>query len=217
MTSTRLPGKVLEPIAGMPSLQLQLQRLARAGEPTETVLATSEDGSDDPVAELGRANGVRVIRGPLADVLARYRLAAELTAADAVVRLTGDCPLIDPAVVDDCVRRWRESEAEYVANVIEPRTYPVGMDTEVISSAALRAAAAEATHPYDREHVTPFVRSRPQRFGQIAVRHRPSLGHVRVTLDTPADLAFLRDLVERIELDAGFEEIAAKASPAADV
>lgn len=212
MTSTRLPGKVLEPIAGYPALELELERLTRATQPAEVVVATSVDPSDDPIEDLGRARGLRVVRGPLADVLERYRLASEQTAADAVVRLTGDCPLIDPAVVDECVRRWREGDAEYVANVIEPRTYPVGMDTEVISVAALRTAADEASDPYDREHVTPFVRSRPERFPQVAVRHQPSLGAVRLTLDTPDDLAFLRELVGRIELGAGFEEIAAKAA-----
>lgn len=217
MTSTRLPGKVLEPIAGRPALELQLERLTGAAQPAEVVVATSDDASDDSIEELASRRGLRAIRGPLADVLERYRLAAEHTEADAVVRLTGDCPLIDPALVDDCVERWRGSEADYVANVIEPRTFPVGMDTEVLSAAALRVAAQEAGDPYDREHVTPFVRSRPERFPQIAIRHEPSLANVRVTLDTAEDLAYLRALAERVGIGAGFEEIAAKAPPRAEV
>lgn len=211
MTSTRLPGKVLQPIAGRPALELELERLARATQPAEVAVATSDEPADDPIEALARGRGLRVVRGPLADVLERYRLAAEQTGADAVVRLTGDCPLLDPGLVDECVELWRESEAAYVANVIEPRTYPVGMDTEVLSAAALRAAAEEALDPYDREHVTPFLRSRPDRFPQIAVRHEPSLAHIRVTLDTPEDLAYLGRLVELVPLDAGFAEIARNA------
>jgi spore coat polysaccharide biosynthesis protein SpsF len=192
MTSTRLPGKVLMEIAGRPALELQLERLGAARQLDEVAIATSSDASDDPVAELAGKLGVRVVRGPLHDVLARYEQAAEDLAPDAVVRVTGDCPLIDPAVVDLVVERWRTTSAAYATNREEPRTYPVGMDTEVVARDVLATAAREATDPYDREHVTPFVITRPERFPAESLVLAPPLGHLRLTLDTPADLEQLR-------------------------
>jgi spore coat polysaccharide biosynthesis protein SpsF (cytidylyltransferase family) len=192
MTSTRLPGKVLMEIAGRPALELQLARLEAAAQLDEIAIATSVDATDDPVAELGGRLGVRVCRGPLHDVLARYDQAAQELAPDAVVRVTGDCPLIDPGVVDLVVERWRTTSVAYATNREEPRTYPVGMDTEVLGREVLAAAAREATDPYDREHVTPFVITRPGRFPAESVVLSPSLGHLRLTLDTPDDLEQLR-------------------------
>lgn len=212
MTSTRLPGKVLADIGGRPALGLELERLARARELDEVVVATSVEVSDDPVAQHAGGAGLRVVRGPLHDVLERYRLAGEALGADAIVRVTGDCPLIDPAVVDSVVARWRDGSADYVANVIPPRTYPVGMDAEVVSWPALAAAAAEATEPYDREHVTPFVRARPERFAQERVDRVPALGDLRLTLDTPEDLALLRAVAATVDpLAAGVDALAAAA------
>ena len=207
VSSSRLPGKVLEDIGGVRALELVLKRLDDAVELGGTVLATSTDRSDDPVAELGAAGGVPVVRGPLDDVLERYRLAAAEHPCDAVVRITADCPLVDPDVVDLVVRRWREGRADYVANVIEPRTYPKGLDVEVLSLAALTTAAEEALDPYDREHVTPYVRSRPDRFAQARVAHEPPYGEVRLTLDTPEDLAALRALVARTGVGARMGEL----------
>jgi spore coat polysaccharide biosynthesis protein SpsF len=192
MSSTRLPGKVLMDIAGRPALRLQLDRLARSEQLDEIVIATSTDPSDDPVADFARANGVRLSRGPLHDVLERYRQAGEESGSDAVVRITGDCPLIDPAITDEVIALWRSSDADYATNRGEPRTYPVGMDTEVVKRSVLETAAREATDPYDREHVTPFVITRPERFPAVQIDLEPSLGHVRLTLDTPDDLELLR-------------------------
>ena len=198
MSSTRLPGKVLEQIGGSCVLDLLLLRLREASELQGVVVATSSDASDDPIARLTEAGGTPVVRGPLEDVLERYRLAAAEHPSDAVVRITADCPLVDPDVVDLVVRRWREGDEQYVANVIEPRTFPKGLDVEVVSHGALDAAAAEARDPYDREHVTPYLRSRPERFAQARVAHEPPYGDVRLTLDTPEDLEALRALVGRV-------------------
>jgi spore coat polysaccharide biosynthesis protein SpsF (cytidylyltransferase family) len=207
MTSTRLPGKVLALIGEQPSLQLQIDRLRRADELDALAVATSEDPSDDPIVALCRELQIPIVRGPLLDVLERYRLAGEELGAEGIVRLTADCPFIDPAVVDRVVARWRAGDEDFVGNCVEPRTYPVGMDTEVVSWAALRASAAEATDPFDREHVTPFVRARPERFPAARVDLEPAYGEVRLTLDTPADLALLRDLAARVASDAGLPEI----------
>lgn len=147
MSSERLPGKVLMELGGRPALELLLSWLDAASEPAEVVVATSTDDSDDPIAEVVHRLGFASIRGPLDDVLERYRRAAERTKADAVVRITADCPLIDPAVVDLCVARWRDSDAAYVANVIPPRSFPTGMGTEVITASALVEAAAAIHAP----------------------------------------------------------------------
>lgn len=205
MSSSRLPGKVLEDLGGATVLARVLERLARCEELAQVVVATSVDPSDDPVAQ---ASAVPVVRGPLEDVLERYRLAVAEHPCDAVVRITADCPLIDPAVVDSVVHRWREGGEAYVANVIEPRTFPKGMDTEVISRAALDEAAADATDGYDREHVTPFIRDRPDRFPQAAVTRSPSLSHLRMTLDTQDDLEALRRLVAQVGPGAGLDQLA---------
>jgi spore coat polysaccharide biosynthesis protein SpsF len=209
MSSTRLPGKVLEELGGTRVLDLVLQRLGAASELQGVVVATSTDPGDDPVAQVAADAGVPVVRGPLEDVLERYRLAAEQHPCEAVVRITADCPLVDPDVVDAVVRRWRGADEQYVANVIEPRTYPKGLDVEVISRTALEAAAAEASDAYDREHVTPYVRSRPDTFPQARVTHEPSYGGVRLTLDTPEDLEALRALVDRVGPDARMGELMA--------
>jgi spore coat polysaccharide biosynthesis protein SpsF len=209
MTSSRLPGKVLADIGGRPALSLLLERLRRATQVDEVAVATSTDVSDDPVAETASRAGARVIRGPLDDVLERYRGAAQELDCDAVVRITGDCPFVEPAVVDLVVARWRDGDEDYVANVIEPRTYPKGMDAEVLSRPALGRAAAEAEEPYDREHVTPFVRDRPDRFPQAAVTLDPPRADVTLALDTEEDLAKLRRLHEEVGPEADLQRLLA--------
>lgn len=207
MTSTRFPGKVLASLAGRPALHLLLERLVRASELDGVVVATSTDPTDDAVAVAAEAAGVDVLRGPLDDVLERYRIAGETIGCDAIVRITADCPLIDPRTVDLVVRRWREGTEDYVANCFEPRTYPPGFDTEVVSRQALVTAAAEATDPEDREHVTPFIRGRPERFTQAKVELNPPAGRIRLVLDTPEDLEYLRSLVAEVGPDASGDEI----------
>ena len=211
MTSTRLPGKVLADLGGRSVLQWVLARLEAASELDGVVVATSDDPSDDPVAQAAASLGASVVRGPLVDVLARYAIAARELGSEGIVRVTADCPLIDPAVVDEVVAAWREGGAAYVSNVIEPRTYPVGMDAEVVDAAALLVADAEASEAHDREHVTPFVRSRPERFAQRAVRLAEPRPDVRLTLDTPEDLEVLRDVVGATGPDRALAELVAAA------
>lgn len=211
MSSTRLPGKVLADLGGRPVLEWVLSRLGAARELAGVAVATSDDPGDDPVADAADRLGARVIRGPLADVLARYAKAAAELGPEGIVRVTADCPLIDPAVVDEVVERWRAGDAAYVANVIEPRSYPVGMDTEVVDTEALLTADAEATEPYDREHVTSFVRSRPDRFAHEAVRLADPRPDVRLTLDTAEDLDRLRAVVAATGPEAPLAELVAAA------
>ena len=198
MSSSRLPGKVLAELAGgVTALGLQLERLADCREVAGVVVATSDRPEDDGIAELARASRTGIVRGSLHDVLDRFALVLERFAPAGVVRLTADCPVIDPAVVDTVARRWREGSEDYVANVLPPRTFPVGMDTEVVTGTALRAADAEASDPYDREHVTPFIRENLERFPAASVTLGAPRPDVRLVLDTAADLERLRAVVAR--------------------
>jgi spore coat polysaccharide biosynthesis protein SpsF (cytidylyltransferase family) len=140
-------------------------------------------------------------------VLSRYLEASAAVNADAIVRITADCPLMDPDVVDLVVRTWRESGADYVTNTLEPRSYPDGLDVEVISAGALRRAGELARSRFDREHVTPYIRSHPETFSIQGVHLDPPHGEVRMTLDTPADLEALRRLVDEVGPEANMDDV----------
>ena len=193
MSSSRLPGKVLADLAGAPMLGRQVERLRRSKRLDALVLATSEDPSDDPVAAYADGIGLAVVRGPLNDVLARFaKVLAAWPQATTVARLTADCPLADWRVLDAVIDRLGETGADYVSNVAPPRTFPHGLDVEVMRAEALRRAAAAATEAYDREHVTPFIYRHPERFRIEGLMRAPSLAHLRWTVDYPADLDFVR-------------------------
>ena len=217
--STRLPGKVLLPVGGRPMLAFMLERLAGT-HVDQLVVATSTDVRDDAVADAASAAGVAVVRGSESDVLARFVAALDAYPADVVVRLTADCPLIDPALVDEVVTARAASGADYASNTLV-RTYPDGLDVEVLTAAALRTAAAEATDPAEREHVTPFVYRRPDRFHLLAVVGPESLGHERWTVDTAEDIERVRAIVAHLDdpIGAGWRAILAVAgrhAPSAD-
>jgi spore coat polysaccharide biosynthesis protein SpsF len=199
MGSTRLPGKVLADIAGEPLLAREVDRARRAQTLDDLIVATTVDPSDDPVAELCRARGYELVRGHEADVLDRYYQAARLYRADVIVRLTGDCPLIDPDVIDETVGVFLSADPPYdlVANrLAEGRTFPIGLDTEVCSYAALEAAWRESTDPYEREHVLPFVYERRERFRVLLHRGAIDRGELRWTVDTAEDLELVRRIFE---------------------
>lgn len=197
--STRLPGKVLADLAGRPMLRFMLDRLARLAV-DELVVATSDLPGDDAVASVADDAGVPVVRGPEQDVLARFVLALDRHPADRVVRLTADCPLIDPELVTDAVVLL--DDADYASNALV-RTYPDGLDVEVLTAAALRNAHAEATDPVEREHVTPFVYRRTSRYRLVALRTDELLGDERWTVDTSEDIDNIRALVARLDDPVG--------------
>jgi spore coat polysaccharide biosynthesis protein SpsF len=208
MSSSRLPGKVMADLGPGRTLEVLSRRLRRLTEAGPVVIATSFEAGDDPVAELARELGHPVVRGPLDDVLERYRLAAAEVGCEAVVRITADCPMSEPLVIDRVVRMWREDDAlDYAWNAREPRSFPDGLDVEVVSRAALERAAVETHEPYDREHVTPFVRSRPDRFPQRSLRLEPPARGVKLSLDTTEDLETIRSFIARVGPDAGLEDI----------
>lgn len=194
MGSSRLPGKVLMELDGRPMLRFMLDRLAHSDVPV--VVATSERTGDDPVAECAAAADVAVVRGPEADVLGRFAIALERYPADHVVRLTADCPLIDPELIRAVADHHIRVDADYTSNTVI-RTHPDGLDVEVVRAGALREAIATATDPDEREHVTPHFYRNPSRFRLAAVRSPDRLGHLRWTVDTAADLDVLRAMVGR--------------------
>ncbi len=193
MSSSRLPGKVMADLAGAPMILRQIERVRRAKGLDQIVVATSAHASDDGLAKALSAEGINVFRGPLDDVLARFIGALDtILGHDTVVRLTADCPLADPALIDQTLDLHRESQADYTSNTPERRSYPKGLDVEVVKTSVLRQAAAEATDPYDREHVTAFIHQRPERFKIAGLEQHASEGEVRWTVDRPDDLAFVR-------------------------
>lgn len=193
MTSTRLPGKVMAPLLGRPMIWRQIERLRRAGRIDALVAATSTDPSDDPLAAFLEAEGVSVFRGSLDDVLGRFCGVIERhPQARTVIRLTADCPLADWRVIDQVIAHHAATGADYTANTPARRTFPHGLDVEVVQAAALLEAGREARDPYEREHVTPFVNRRPERYRLAWVSRLPSLAHLRWTVDLPGDLAFVR-------------------------
>jgi spore coat polysaccharide biosynthesis protein SpsF len=216
MTSTRLPGKVLMDLGGRPLLARQLERLRRCRQVDELCIATTANASDDPIAALARRESVACFRGDEEDVLSRYTGAAALTGAELVVRVTSDCPLIDPGITDQVIARALEPDAacDYVSNV-EPRRFPRGLDTEAFFIETLRRVARMATSRPAREHVTWFIlREHPELFVRRQVVGAVDHSDLRWTVDTEADLAMVRALWEAAglaERDLPFAELVALA------
>ena len=220
MGSSRLPGKVLLDIAGKPMLQHVVERTRRAKTLNKVVVATSNDPSDDPIADFCNALSVPCARGSLHDVLDRYYQAAKAQHAGVVVRITADCPLIDPELIDETVRLVIEprtgTHVDFSANRLPPpfeRSFPIGLDVEVCTFAALERAWMESTETFHREHVMPYLYQdvklsasgaqlatglSPRGFGIALLNHVPNLGALRWTVDTPQDLAFAREIFARL-------------------
>jgi spore coat polysaccharide biosynthesis protein SpsF len=223
MSSSRLPGKILADIAGQPMLQRVFIRTSRSATINETIFATTTDASDDPVAEYCDFSGIPFTRGSLYDVLDRYYQSAKEARADVVVRITADCPVIDPALIDDVVNKLlgesrignRESEFDFVTNRLPPpwrRTYPIGLDVEACTFKVLAKAWKEAKEPQHREHAMPYFYEgvelitvnrqlqtgvSPRGFNIALLHHTTDFGDYRWTVDTPEDLEFMRQIYSR--------------------
>jgi len=190
MGSSRLPGKVLKEIGSLPMLFRVVLRARRAQTLGQVVIATTTDEGDDAIVDFCTSKGFPCFRGDPYDVLDRYYQAACLFNAQVVVRLTGDCPLIDPFEIDRTVCAFDEVGVDFAANRLPPpwkRTTPIGMDTEVVSFDALKRAWQEAEEKYAREHVMPYLYEED---------HEPDLGHLRLTVDTAEDLALVRRIYD---------------------
>jgi spore coat polysaccharide biosynthesis protein SpsF len=209
--STRLPGKALADVAGRPMLAHVAERAAAIPGIAGMVIATTVSPADEALEHFARRAGLHCIRGSEADVLGRFCLAARETKAEAVVRVTADCPLLDPEVSGRVLAEYlgRRPGVDYVSNV-HPATYPDGLDTEVVSVEALETAARETQLPSDREHVTAYIRRRPERFRLANVTHGEDLSAHRWTVDTEADLTFVRAVFEALgpaAASAGMAEV----------
>ncbi len=198
MTSTRLPGKVLKEVSGKPLLAYHIERLKKTKKADAVIVATTVNATDGPIVELcGRLN-VTCFRGSEEDVLSRYYHAACEAQADIVVRVTSDCPLIDPVVVDEVIDALTPyGDCDYASNTLV-RTYPRGMDTEAFSFAALEQAFKEAAAKPEREHVTPYIYNHPEIFRFKNVLYRQDESRHRWTVDTEDDFALIEKIIKEL-------------------
>jgi spore coat polysaccharide biosynthesis protein SpsF len=218
MGSSRLPGKVMLDIAGLPMLERVVERTKRASLLEGVVVATTNEAQDDAVANFCRERGYPVHRGSLHDVLDRFYQAARVFEAEAVVRITADCPVIDPGLIDGIVREFTLSSVDFAANRLPPpwhRTYPIGLDIEVVTFSALERAWKQADQKSQREHVMPYfyegipvdafdltrtsLAVSPRGFRVMLVNHVPDYGSKRWTVDTAEDLALMQRVYARFE------------------
>lgn len=204
MASARLPGKVLANLGGQPVLAWVVRRAQRAKSIDLVVVATSVAAEDSVIAAFCKQQGYACTRGDLHDVLDRYVRTAREYDADVVVRLTGDCPLVDSEMLAENLRTFLEADPplDFAANRLPgDRTIPIGLDAEYCTKTALETVWREAQEPYQREHVMPYFYEHPERFRILHIRHSPNYGHFRWTVDTPEDLDLLRQVVSEFEDD----------------
>lgn len=197
MSSTRLPGKVLADLAGLPLVVFMARRVQQAHCVNHLIVATSVDPTDDPLVAALAAHGITCFRGDLNDVLDRFYRAALVAHADHVVRLTGDCPLMDADLVDRAFTLLAESGADYVSNCVPP-TFPDGLDVEAFTMSALKNAWANAQMASEREHVTPYLREPCHGMKVSNWQGLADLSHLRWTVDHPDDLDHVRELVAAV-------------------
>jgi len=197
VSSSRLPGKVMIPVMGRPLIGLQIEREKRIRQIDKLIVATSTESSDDQLADYCESVGVTVSRGKLDDVLDRFYQAAKSYAPDLIVRLTGDCPLVDPLLADEIISFCKNGNYDYAGNALEP-TYPDGLDIEVFKFSALEDAWKNATLLSQREHVTSFINRQPGRFKIGHFRGEGDLSHLRWTVDEQADLELIRAVYEAL-------------------
>lgn len=202
MGSTRMPNKVMKPIGGIPMIELLLSRLSRAQEIDQIIVATSVDERNLPLVEHVQKLGFACEQGSENDVLERFVQAARKQQADAVVRITGDCPLVDPELVDEVIRRFKAAGVDYFSN-ISPPTYPDGLDIEVFTFKALEQASRETSKPFDHEHVTPYLRESGN-FSTAAMQYSEDLSALRWTVDEPADFVVIEKVFQHFHPRTNF-------------
>lgn len=196
-SSSRLPGKVLRPILGVPMFLRQIERVTRSKKIDKFVVATSVDPLDNEIERLCRSNDIECFRGSLNDVLDRFYQTAVKFPADHIVRLTADCPLADPAVIDRVIQFYESGNFDYVSNALEP-TFPDGLDVEIFRAACLCEAWKEATLPSEREHVTPFIYQHPARYKIGHYKNSADLSFLRWTVDEEADFQLITQIYTQL-------------------
>ena len=203
MGSTRLPRKVLKPIVNKPMIELLLTRLSQSSELDEIVVATSKEKQNDQLQSVVELLGYRCTRGSEKDVLNRFYESAKSLKADIVVRITGDCPLVDSTLVDQCIQGYKDAKVDYFSN-IDPRTYPDGLDIEVMSFESIERANNETDSKFDREHVTPYIRNSVS-FSKSSIQHTEDFSTLRWSVDEPEDLVVVTNVFEYFTPDIFFD------------
>ena len=203
MGSTRLPGKVLKSIVDKPMIELLLARLSQSSELDEIVVATSEEVQNDKLQLMVESLGYQCTRGSEKDVLHRFYESAKLVGADVIVRITGDCPLVDSVLVNQCIQGYKETNVDYFSN-INSATYPDGLDIEVMSFESIERANNETDSEFDREHVTPYIRNSDS-FSKSSMQHDKDLSNQRWSVDEPEDLVVVTNIFEYFSPDIFFD------------
>jgi len=199
MTSSRLPGKVLIDIAGIPMLYHVIKRVSSAKMVDQIVVATTIDPADDQIEDFCISNSILCFRGHPFDVLDRYYQAASKFQADIIVRITADCPIMDPTLIDSLIQSFLDLDVDFAANRLPPpwkRSFPIGLDIEIVHFKALGKAWKEAQSQFEREHVMPYLYDQPGRFKIFLSHHEPDGGEKRWTVDTPQDLELINKIFE---------------------
>lgn len=200
MGSTRLPNKVMMMVMGRPLLGWMIQRVSQSSEINEIIIATTEKRCDDSIAEYSAQQGCYVYRGSEGDVLNRYYQAASIAEADIVVRLTADCPLLDPSIVDSLIKEFKARKVDFLSNSEPlPSSWPDGMDVSVMSYSALKRAHKNAKKPSEREHVTFHFWNNPLEFSCIRIDRNVDLSNYRITIDYPEDFEVIKTIIEHFE------------------
>ena len=198
MGSSRLPGKVMKEVMGKTLLEHLILRLRQVRRSNEIIIATTTDQKDDVIANLAKSCGVKVFRGSEANVLERYYLAAQKYGIDVIVRITSDCPVTDPSIVDKCIEFFLEHQpVDYVSSGIK-RTFPRGIDVEVLSFAALERAFKEAMFDNQKEHVTPYIKENPDKFRIASFEGDSDYSAYRWTVDTAEDLDLIKQIYKKL-------------------
>jgi len=197
MASSRLPGKVMKKVLGRPLLSYLVERLQSSTRIRNIILATTVNSEDDAVATFGQEVGLHVFRGSEHNVLNRFYSAAKTFDAQHIIRITADCPLIDPDLIDELIGYYFDKKFDYVSNCTNP-TLPDGLDAEVFSFMALEDAHENAVLSSHLEHVTPYIHSHPDRFNIGNWYYYKDFSHLRWTVDEPEDFEFVRQVIEAL-------------------
>ena len=198
--STRLPKKVLKKIKNKMILDYVIERLKSCKKADDIILATTKNKMDDILEKYGIENRVKYFRGNEEDVLSRYYETAKKYGADVIVRITSDCPLIDPEIVDEMIKKHIESKADYTSNVIK-RTFPRGMDIEIFNFDTLEETYKNANEKYHREHVTPYIQEHPEKFKlqNVEAKEKINRPDIRITVDTKEDFELIKKILLHFE------------------
>jgi spore coat polysaccharide biosynthesis protein SpsF len=197
MGSSRLPGKILKQVMSKPLLEYQIERIKRSKLIDEIIIATTIKESDEPIVEFANKNGLSMYRGSENDVLSRFVGAAKDAQADVVIRLTSDCPVLDPEVIDIIINEYLHTDFDYVSNTMQ-RSYPRGMDVEVFSYELLKEIDILAKDVISREHVTPFIYNNPEIYKLKSIMYDEDYSKYRLTVDTKEDFEIIEAILTNV-------------------